>query len=136
MLDRCRNPNCNRYEYYGGRGIDVSSRWFEFANFLEDIGFPPSKIHTVERIDNSKGYYLENCKWATKREQANNKRNNVNITFQGVTKTLAQWAETLGINYGTLRSRIVTRKWDTYRALTQEIGNQGGNYASRIIPMS
>jgi len=61
---------------------------------------------------------------------------NVNITFRGVTKTIAQWAETLGINYGTLRTRIVTRKWSIDRALTQEIGNQGGNYASRIIPMS
>ena len=77
MLERCRNQNSPAYSNYGGRGITVCDRWQGdqgFANFLSDMDKRPSKKHSVDRIDNDKGYSPENCRWATNSVQARNKR--------------------------------------------------------------
>lgn len=74
---------------------------------------------TIERIDGTKGYSPENCKWATRKEQANNIRVNRFIEYKGKKQTLAQWAEELDINYRTLRNRILMLGWDTQKALTK-----------------
>lgn len=75
MIGRCHNPNHSNYNNYGGRGIKVSDRWFtSIRYFIEDMGDKPSSKHSIERIDNNKGYYKDNCRWATSVEQSRNKR--------------------------------------------------------------
>jgi hypothetical protein len=116
MKERCYNKTNKRYPDYGGRGINICNRWlYSFENFLEDMGEHPENM-TLERIDNNKGYELNNCKWATPKEQASNRRNNVYLTYQGQTKLLKTWAKEFHLKEQTLRKRI-SRKWSTKRAL-------------------
>jgi hypothetical protein len=90
---------------YGGRGIKVCERWQEFSNFLADMGEPPPKT-TLDRIDNSKGYSPDNCRWAGRKVQATNKRTVAMYEYQGQRKHLTDWAKHFGINRLTLRLRI------------------------------
>jgi hypothetical protein len=73
MISRCNNPKNVGYPYYGGKGVRVCERWAtSFAAFVEDMGERPTRKHTVDRIDNSKGYEPGNCRWATQQEQCRN----------------------------------------------------------------
>ncbi len=94
------------YENYQKRGITVCERWLSFPNFLEDMGPRPTPKHSVERVDNDRGYEKSNCIWALRAVQNRNHRRNVNLTLDGVTLCLTDWSERLGIKYGTLQVRI------------------------------
>jgi hypothetical protein len=104
MKQRCSNPNNIAYERYGGRGIAVCDRWLSFENFLTDMGERPVGM-TLERIDNDKGYSPDNCRWATRREQALNTRRNFGIV-DGDVVNLAQLALQHGLTYAAVRSRV------------------------------
>lgn len=107
MRTRCLNKKCKAYKNYGGRGIEVCQRWLQsFENFLEDMGLSPTDSHTLERNNNSLGYCKENCSWATKVQQSNNRRNSIKYEYRGLTKSLSEWAETLGKRRGLLYQRI------------------------------
>lgn len=98
MIQRCTNPKTNGYERYGGAGITVFAEWRgSFAAFLEDVGEAPSKHHTLDRKDFTGHYVPGNVRWATRREQQSNLRSNRRLTFNGETKTCADWARTFGI---------------------------------------
>lgn len=106
LKERCRNPNAKDYPRYGGRGIAVCDRWNSFENFSLDMGKRPSSRHSIDRIDNSLGYYPDNCRWATSLEQGQNKRNNINLTIHGETKTVAEWSRISGVRAATIYFRI------------------------------
>lgn len=117
MKQRCSNPKAVQFANYGGRGIQVCQRWMKFDNFLADMGFRPSREHSLDRIDNSKGYSPDNCRWATHQEQQRNIRTNVRVTFQGLDLTVAEWSAKTGIPASALYQRF-DEGWDAARALT------------------
>lgn len=105
MKQRCSNPKNLAYKNYGGRGITYPKKWEKFEGFKEDMGDSYKKGLTLERTNNNENYSKENCRWATRKEQGNNKRSNIVITFNGKTLTLSLWAEKIGLDFGTVRSR-------------------------------
>jgi hypothetical protein len=102
MLDRCYRKNDNYYHAYGARGIYVCDRWKKFWNFVEDIGVRPDG-KTMDRIDNNGPYCKENFRWATPREQSQNTRRNVFLTFQGITKCLTEWSREFGCSISKVK---------------------------------
>lgn len=123
MISRCECPGDGKsYLRYGARGISVCEEWHSFESFYEwakNSGY--SDDLSIERIDNNGNYCPENCRWATNKEQANNRRNSLWIEYNGETKTLAQWAEEYHLPYKTLYYRYIYMKWNIEKALTQPI---------------
>ena len=106
MKQRCGNPNNKQYKDYGGRGISYNPKWVKFKKFYEDMNNGYTRGLTIERIDTNGNYTKENCRWATRKEQNNNKRCNIMLTFKGITKPIPVWAEELRLNFPTIRSRF------------------------------
>jgi len=123
VTQRTTNPKAIRYADYGGRGVTLCDRWANnFENFLEDMGLKPSPKHSIERKDNDLGYSPENCYWATAKEQSRNTRKNRFVTYKGATKCVGEWSEILGINYGTLLSRLNSPKLSITQVFETPIG--------------
>jgi len=117
MIQRCTNPNNVAWKNYGERGITVCDRWRDFRCFLEDMGPKLSPSLSLERKDNSLGYFASNCRWGTRTEQSNNRRNNVRIEFRGETHTIKEWANILGFSKSALDQRL-WKGWTIEAALT------------------
>lgn len=104
MLRRCRFKQEN--PRHGGRGIAVCDRWRDFKNFYADMGPRPSRLHSIDRIDNDGNYEPANCRWATPKEQAINRRSTIFIEVNGEEMSLTDAASRLGVNYRTLYWRF------------------------------
>ena len=133
MRTRCYNVNRRSYKNYGARGITVCDEWnSSFLAFYRDMGDRPSAEHSIERIDNEKGYFPENCRWANRIEQANNKTSNVMVTWNGETYTAVQLARLLGKES---RIRLIRERlkngWSTDRAFSEHphVGDWSGSDA-------
>ena len=107
MNRRCHYPPDPSYWRYGGRGIIVCDEWrHNFAAFYSEIGPRPSALHSLDRIDNNRGYESRNVRWATDAEQKRNMRKNVWLTHEGRTMVLRDWATETGLKQMTIRSRL------------------------------
>lgn len=106
IIQRCYDKNDKAYDSYGGRGILMSKQWrHSFETFLKDMGKKPSPKHSIERKDNNKGYSKTNCKWATKKEQARNRRSNHILHINGKKKCIIEWCEYFGLSWHTFKTR-------------------------------
>ena len=121
MYSRCYYPTTNQYKNYGGKGITICEEWKHLEGFLNfykwaiENGYQDNL--TIDRIDNEKGYFPQNCRWITPKEQANHRRTNVYYTFNGETKTSKQWCEIYQISQTTFLDRL-KRGWTLEQALT------------------
>jgi hypothetical protein len=118
MKDRCSNKKHPAYQRYSN--IKIDEKWLIFQNFYDDMGDRPIG-KTLDRIDNLKGYYKENCRWATYKEQGMNRCDNRILEFNGKSMTIMEWSEKLKINYSTLSMRINNSKWSVEKALTTPV---------------
>lgn len=117
MIYRCTNQQDIGYKYYGAKGIAVCQEWIEsFDKFVEDVGRRPNLSYTIDRIDNSLGYFPGNVRWATRKQQMRNTSRNVFLTHSGKTLCQADWASIIGLDSGGMSRRV--RKWGAEAAIT------------------
>ena len=107
---------CKRHPIYRREGITIDPRWFDFLVFYNEMGAPPKGM-SLDRIDNKKGYTRDNCRWATSKEQGNNKRSNVFLEHDNKRMTVAEWETQLGLRRGIVTSRL-RAGWSIERALS------------------
>lgn len=132
MKGRCSNPNDKSYIHYGGRGIQVCDEWnrYEsFRNWALSHGYRDDL--TIDRIDVNGNYCPENCRWATKSEQANNKRSNRFVEYCGEVHTIAEWASKLDMSYDALQLRL-SRNWTIEKAFNTPVRNNGRCVESKV----
>lgn len=114
---RCFNVANKVYPRYGGRGITMCQNWVDsFDNFIRDMGKKPSEDHSLDRIDNSKGYSKDNCRWANKKEQSRNRRGLSILNAYGTEMCLSEWSEIMEINHSNTKGRR-QRGWSKYDAI-------------------
>jgi hypothetical protein len=122
MKDRINSP----HRYPGYAHLDYDKEWGTFDGFLKDMGNSWSEKLTLDRIDNSKGYSKENCRWATKSIQAMNQRRNKKHTYNGKEYFLKELSDLSGIKYGVLRDRLNKLGWSVELALSVPSNSRGG----------
>ncbi len=125
---RCTNPKVHNYQRYGGRGITFG--FPDFAKFFAEVGPRPSDKHSLDRINNAKGYEPGNVRWATMTAQCRNKGNNRMLTYQGKSQCMADWAEELGLPYSALKMRLRSG-WSTEKALSAPVKRRQKSSPSR-----
>lgn len=122
MISRTTNPRHKRWALWGGRGIDVDPRYIGrggFENFLADIGPQPSPTHTLDRKDNSRGYWPDNIRWATPKEQSRNQRTTIMVEWGGRRISLRDAADEVGLPFSCVYLRHHRRGWSLERSLTE-----------------
>lgn len=120
MRQRCLCETSRAYPDYGGRGIKICPQWDSFSQFYIDMGPRPSRRHSIDRIDVNGDYEPSNCRWATLKEQARNKRATIHYEVNGERKTFPEWVEISGIKRETVRGRI-KRGWSPERAFFEPL---------------
>lgn len=105
-------------------GMYIDPRWHSYETFLKDMGERPSSKHTIDRIDNTKGYFKENCRWATSSEQCRNRSNNRLLTFKEKTMCLMDWSKETGLTKSCIESRL-KRNWSIEDTLSLPSGAKG-----------
>lgn len=134
LKERCSNPNVDSYKSHGARGIKVCEKWLKFWNFYDDMyltylltSAEENKL-SLDRINNDGDYCKENCRWATAKEQARNRRTSRFITIDDQTKTLAQWCEEKGIKHSLVTTRMREMGWSIEKAILEPIGKPGRKF--------
>jgi hypothetical protein len=117
MKERCYNPRHTAYPLYGGRGIAVCERWLDFQKFVEDNEASALPGLTLDRINNDGPYSPENCRWATRKDQARNRRNNQWIEHAGERLLAVDWAARLSLADSTIEARV-KNGWSLEKAVT------------------
>ena len=120
MRQRCSNPNSEHYDRYGGRGIKVCKEWDDFNIFIKDLGLKPSSLHSIDRINNNKGYEASNCRWATKKEQSNNTSSNVYFNYKGAKISAYHISKLSNLNIQTVTTRL-NRGWSITRIINTPV---------------
>ncbi len=120
MHQRCYNEKSLSFKRYGARGIRVCKRWNDFSKFWEDMKDGYRDDLTIERKENNGNYEPGNCRWATRSEQARNRRTNFILEHGGVRMTLKEWSEKAGVPLGTLQGRV-RAGWSTEDVLNRPI---------------
>ena len=105
VIQRCTNPSYKGFAYYGGRGITVCDEWKSFESFYRDMGSRPTDKHTLDRIDNDKGYEPSNCRWVPMLVQSRNTRRNVIVDYQGRRMVLSEAIGLSGLKASTVQGR-------------------------------
>ena len=120
MKSRCNNPHTKDFHYYGARGIRVCDDWVKHYESFRDWAFTNgySDTLTLDRVEVNKDYSPDNCRWVDRHTQMRNTRNNLNLTFNGETKTVTEWAEITGMERHTISYRKNILKWDDEKVLT------------------
>lgn len=127
MRERCGNENHKSYQSYGGRGIRVCERWEQFENFIADIGPRPSRFHSIDRHPNNNGNYEPgNVRWATAREQTNNRRSCRMIVFNGKRQSVSDAARQAGLPYFTVSLRL-RKGWSVEKTFGTPVRGKGAN---------
>ena len=127
MRSRCYKVGDISYPRYGGRGIGVCDRWLDsYDNFRQDMASGYKHGLSLDRIDNDGDYTPQNCRWATPKQQANNRRSSRYATLDGITKTLSEWADLSPVNRSTFKQRYYVYGWDIEDCFKSVGGKQVG----------
>lgn len=125
---RCNNKNAQQYDLYGGRGIQCKFNSYE--EFLAEVGRRPSNKHSIDRIDNNKDYEPGNVRWATTKEQANNRRTTIFLEYDNKNLPMTEWARLMQVTYTTFRAQYRKLGFDIEKTIKFYVKKKGLDYAS------